>query len=265
MSVHPQSLFLALAGLHMTDDPTPLSGTSIVFVMGELGVGEAAARSVLQRNAAKGFIVRRKDGRKTFYTVSEPAREILLGGGRKMFVGERPRDWDGRWTLVRIQVPESKRALRHRLSSRLSWAGFGRIDGGTWVAPAKVDVEDILGEEACEVEPVVVYGELQPPTTDAMLVDAFDLDELGVAYEAFGKKWRACAVSGLSPTEALVRRVELHFDWLTLTRTDPQLPPELLPDDWPGFAQWQLFRELNERLGEIEEPALDQFFAGGLG
>ena len=265
MTVHPQSLFLALAGLHMTDDPTPLSGTSIVFVMGELGVGEAAARSVLQRNAAKGFILRHKDGRKTFYTVSERAKEILLGGGRKMFVGERSRDWDGRWTLVRIQVPESKRALRHKLSSRLSWAGFGRIDGGTWAAPTEVDVEGVLGEEACEVAPVVVYGELQPPTTDAMLVDAFDLDELAAQYVAFGKKWGKRDVARMSPNEALVRRVELHFDWLTLTRTDPQLPSELLPGDWPGFTQWQLFRELNEHLGEIEEPTLERFFAGELG
>lgn len=264
MPVHPQSLFLALAGLHMTGEPTPLSGASIVGVMGRLGVGEAAARSVLQRNAAKGFVIRAKDGRKTFYTVSDRAREILLEGGRKMFIGDRARPWDGKWTVVRIQVPESKRALRHKVSSRLSWAGFGRLDGGTWAAPAAVDVEQIFGEEASEVSPVVVYGETQPPTTDAMLVDAFDLAEVAGQYEAFGDKWGQCAVSELTAAEALVRRVELHFDWLTLTRSDPQLPAELLPGDWPGFVQWRLFTDLDEQLRAAEEPAVADFFAGEL-
>src|SRR5699024_6264327 len=126
MAVHPQSLFLALAGQHLLDESRPLSGTSIVFAMKRLGVGESAARSVLQRMAAKGFIDRHKEGRKTFYSLSDRGRRMLREGQEKMYSGWQPQDWDGRWTLVRVQVPESKRTLRHRISSKLSWAGFGR-------------------------------------------------------------------------------------------------------------------------------------------
>lgn len=264
MTVHPQSLFFALAGLHMLDDPRPLSGTSIVFVMGKLGVGESAARSVLQRMAAKEFIVRHKEGRKTFYTLSDRGRAILREGQEKMFAGWQPQDWDGRWTFVRIQVPESKRTLRHQMASRLSWAGFAQVDGGPWVAPGQHDVVAILGPEHSEISPIVVYGMPQPPTTDEMLVSAFDLEALATDYEAFGGKWRAVAPASLSPADALVKRVELHFDWLTLTRTDPQLPVVLLPQKWPGAVQGDLFRALNEGLDEAEKFVVHKLFSGEL-
>ncbi|MBM6590297.1 PaaX family transcriptional regulator C-terminal domain-containing protein [Brevibacterium sp. RIT 803] len=264
MTVHPQSLFFALAGLHMLDDPRPLSGASIVFVMGKLGVGESAARSLLQRMAAKKFVVRHKEGRKTFYTLSDRGRVILREGQEKMFAGWQPQDWDGRWTFVRIQVPESKRTLRHQMASRLSWAGFAQVDGGPWVAPGQHDVVAILGPEHSEISPIVVYGMPQPPTTDEVLVSSFDLEALAADYEAFGGKWRAVAPASLSPADALVKRVELHFDWLTLTRTDPQLPVVLLPQKWPGAVQGDLFRRLNEGLDEAEKFVLHKLFSGEL-
>lgn len=248
----------------MLDDDRPLSGASIVFVMGNLGVGESAARSVLQRNTVKKFINRHKEGRKTFYTLSSRARAILREGQQKMFAGWQPQAWDGQWTFVRIQVPESKRSLRHQMSSRLSWAGFGQVEGGTWVAPGPQDVAATLGPEQSEITPVVVYGRPQPPTTEQMLVSAFDLGELAERYEEFGEKWRDVNPESLSPVGALVKRVELHFDWLSLTRTDPQLPAALLPKDWPGTVQGELLRTLNDGLSEAEQPALAQFGAGDL-
>ena len=265
MTVHPQSLFFALAGLHMLDDPRPLSGASIVFVMGRLGVGESASRSVLQRMAAKKFIVRHKEGRKTFYTLSDRGRAILREGQEKMFAGWQPQDWDGQWTFVRIQVPESKRTLRHQMASRLSWAGFAQVDGGPWVAPGRHDVVAILGPEHSEISPIVVYGMPQQPTTEQTLVGSFDLDEQAREYDTFRRKWRDVDVDDLSPLRALVARVELHFDWLLLARTDPQLPVELLPRDWPGTVQGNRFRRIDERLAQIERSVNASFFSGELG
>src|SRR5699024_9574287 len=104
MAVHPQSPFRALAGRQLPDETRPLSGTSIVFAMKRLGVGESAARSVLQRMTAKGLIDRHKEGRKTFYSLSDRGRRILREGQEKMYSGWQPQGWDGRWTLVRVQV-----------------------------------------------------------------------------------------------------------------------------------------------------------------
>lgn len=264
MTVHPQSLFFALAGLHLLDDDRPLSGTSVVFVMNRLGMGESAARLVLQRMTAKGFIFRHKEGRKTFYALSDRAQGILREGQEKMFAGWQPQSWDGRWTFARIQVPESKRTIRHQMASRLSWAGFGQVDGGPWVAPGPHDVATILGAKAAELAPILVYGTPQLPTTSEMLVGAFGLDKLASGYVDFGHKWAAVVPDPLSPAEAVVKRVELHFDWLTLARTDPQLPVALLPKAWPGEVQGATLRGLDVELSNREESAVSSFFSGRL-
>src|SRR5699024_237013 len=136
--------------------------------------------------------------------------------------------------------------------------------GRTLVAPGCGDVADLLDAEAGEIDPIVFIGKPQPPTGDDLLVAAFDLADLAEDYAAFGRKWQAVDASSLTPTEALVRRIELHFDWLRLTRTDPQLPVSLLPQDWPGTAQGRRFKDLDAELGERESSVIAAFFAGDL-
>ncbi|RBP66063.1 PaaX family transcriptional regulator [Brevibacterium sanguinis] len=264
MTVHPQSLFLSLAGQHLLDVQHPLSGASIVEVMSELGVGASAARSVLHRMGVKGLIDRTKLGRRTYYSLSKRGRSILAEGREKMFKGGGGDGWDGTWTLVRVQVPEAKRALRHRVSTRLSWCGYGQLDGSTWVAPGRHAFLESLGDLGDELAPVVLVGRPQPPTTDEQLVAAFDIDDLAKAYQRFGEKWDGLDTTVLTPRQSLIARVELHHDWLTLTRTDPQLPMALLPQGWPGTTQERLFRALDGRLTEAESSVLDAFFAGEL-
>ncbi|WP_423057531.1 PaaX family transcriptional regulator C-terminal domain-containing protein [Brevibacterium linens] len=264
MDLRPQSLFFALVGEHLLESDRPLSGASIVLVMTRLGVGETAARSVVQRMTAKGFIAREKRGRKTFYTLTERGAQILGEGGRKMFADWQPDNWDGTWTMVRIQVPEARRSLRQKIWSQLSWSGFGQVDGGTWVAPGERELSSALDLEQAGVSPIVICGKPQPPTTDDQLVGAFDLDELAAEYAAFGSRWGKYDPDSASPVEALVTRVKLQCEWLGLTRADPQLPAQLLPEDWPGTGQARLFKELNGLMSRAEAPAVDGFFAGTL-
>lgn len=264
MDLRPQSLFFALVGEHLLESARSLSGASIVFVMKELGVGETAARSVLQRMTAKGFVARHKQGRKTFYTLTEIGSRILGEGGRKMFTGRNSDDWDGSWTMVRVQVPESRRSLRQKIWTQLSWAGFGQIDGGTWVAPGERELTSVPDAERLEVSPIVISGRPQPPTDNDVLVEAFELAALSKEYSAFGDRWQDFDPKVVSPVDALVVRVRLQCEWLGLTRMDPQLPASLLPENWPGKIQTQLFSRLNQSLSESEKPVLDDFFAGTL-
>ncbi len=213
---------------------------------------------------AKGFVARRKQGRKTFYTLTETGSRILGEGGRKMFADWQPDSWDGNWTMVRLQVPEARRSLRQKIWSQLSWAGFGQVDGGTWVAPGEQELPSALDLGRAGVSPIVICGKPQPPTTDDQLVGAFDLDELSAEYAAFGDRWGQYDPESASPVEALVARVKLQCEWLGLTRADPQLPAQLLPEGWPGTRQARLFKDLNDQMSRTEASVVDDFFAGTL-
>lgn len=275
-TAHPQSLLMSLVGMHLLDTDRPLSGTSVVVVLGRLGIAEPAVRSVLQRMTARGLIARHKQGRRTYYSPTPRGRAILEDGRAKMFHRWRDGAWDGRWTFVGLTVPERRRTLRHRVGSRLGWAGFARIPGGMWVAPGRHDVPAILGRtmtdgageaeggDAGGLSPVVVHGLPAAPTTDAQLVEAFDLTAVAKGFLDFLDTWGGLCTADLDPVTALVTRLRLHEEWLAQTRTDPQLPARLLPVDWPGGAAGDLFRQRDWELAEQERPALENFFAGTL-
>src|SRR5215470_16720461 len=90
----------------------------------------------LARAAAEGWLVSERVGRRARWGLTPPGRRLLTEGAQRIYEfgrGERP--WDGRWLVLLVSVPEVKRDLRHRLRTRLSWAGFGSPEAGVWVSP----------------------------------------------------------------------------------------------------------------------------------
>ncbi|MEO3842923.1 hypothetical protein [Streptomyces sp. B22F1] len=64
---------------------------------------------------------------------------MLRDGLRKLEAEVVDREWDGRWTLLAFSVPETRRADRHALRTRLGWAGFAPLRSGLWVSPGTAD------------------------------------------------------------------------------------------------------------------------------
>ncbi|GGF94412.1 PaaX family transcriptional regulator [Rhodococcoides trifolii] len=258
----PQSLLLAFLGMHLLWKPIAISGASIVDVFGWLGVGQAAARSLLARMTDRGMLDRHKIGRKTYYSLTPDGATILDDGSRKVWRGAGHSSWDGQWTTVVLSVPEDSRHLRHRARSRLGWAGFGNTSLGLWVAPGRHDVAAILGTEFDGADITVMVGRTVAPTTDRSLVaSAFDLDEIARGYVAFGSRWSSLVAEDLTASDAFATRVRLQAQWLSLGRSDPLLPASLLPDRWPAEDAEKLFRRLDATLDRasigIEASGLD--------
>ena len=243
LDVTPQSLLLAFLGMHLLWRPIAISGASIVDVFGWLEVGPAATRSLLARMTDRGLLERHKVGRKTYYSLTESGTSLLENGSKKVWRGVGDADWDGLWTSVAISVPEDSRHLRHRARSRLNWAGFGTTPSGLWVAPRRHDVAAILGSDFAEVDLTVMVGRVMPPTTDETLVtSAFDLSEISTRYTEFIARWHDIDMSTSSREFAFGTRIRLQAEWLSITRTDPLLPTQLLPNAWPAGDAERLFR-----------------------
>jgi phenylacetic acid degradation operon negative regulatory protein len=87
---------------------------------------------------------------------------------------------------------------------------------------------------------------------------AWNLDELGAAYERFieEQQQRLATVTARSrDEEAYAARFRLVHAWRSFLFRDPQLPPELLPERWPGTAAASFFDRHAARL----RPAADRF------
>ncbi len=62
----------------------------------------------------------------------------------------------------------------------------------------------------------------------------------------------------MGPAEALVAHTELMARWRTLAGSDPYLPDELLPADWPLAAVRRRFVDVYDGLGPLGELRVRQ-------
>ena len=105
---------------------------ALLDALGALGVEERTARQAVWRSAERGLLESERIGRRTRWALSDPARRLLTEGSRRIYsLHRQPRPWDGRWLLLFVSVPESQRDLRHRMRTRLGWAGFASAGPGS--------------------------------------------------------------------------------------------------------------------------------------
>jgi phenylacetic acid degradation operon negative regulatory protein len=102
--------------------------SAFIDVLGRLGIEEKAARQALMRTAADNWLSSERVGRRTVWRLTPAAERLLRDGTERIFSFTAVAgDWDGRWTIVIARTPETERAARHMVRTRLRWAGFGTV------------------------------------------------------------------------------------------------------------------------------------------
>jgi phenylacetic acid degradation operon negative regulatory protein len=179
--------------------------------------------------------------------------------GRRRWIysfGE-PWDWDGRWLVLILRVPEARREVRHRLRTRLAWAGLGSMGSGVWLTP-HVERETelrgvVLGAPAAEATSFVAFlGRFGAP--EDVAAEAWELDAVREHYEAFIEDF--AAIRPTSPEAFFRIQTLLVHAWRKFPFLDPDLPAELLPAGWPRRRALELFASRHARWSQ---PAQDYF------
>ena len=252
----PTSLLLTLFGDYWFERPEPLPSAAIVGLLGDFGVSEAAARAALSRMVKHRLLLPSRSGRNTGYRLTARTVTVLGDGLARMtaFGGESG-DWNGLWHIVVVDDARLSRSLRDAVRARMEWLGFARLVDGMWLSPwdrlsAALDelrslgVEDVttLTARGADAAP----GRIRPE-------QAWDLVGLAAEYRAFiaeaVRLWDALDAGSIQPEEALVHRTQLTDEWLALANSDPDLPAELLPSEWPRAQAREIFVETHEALG----------------
>src|SRR3989440_650587 len=235
-----RGLWLTVLGEFLLPHGGWVPTSAFLDVLGRLGVEEKASRQAVMRTAADGMLTSQRQGRRTLWALTPAAEEFLADGADRIygFQATQP-EWDGRWLIVLARVPESERAARHVLRTRLSWAGFGSPAPGVWISThvdrAK-EAERVL-DEAGVADAQIFLAEHHAGGDPAVMVrEAWDLDAVERGYEAF------IAEFGRSRGgDPLVRTVQLVHAWRRFPRTDPALPARLLPAGWSGMRAAKVF------------------------
>ena len=160
--------------------------------------------------------------------------------------------------LAVFSVPETERARRHTLRSRLSWLGFGNVAPGVWIAPVHLadETRDVLARlELSHYVDLFAARHLDVEELRAHVSRWWDVDLLQASYAAYVKRWRPVLRSWrhrrrTDAERAFADYVHTLTAWRRLPYLDPGLPSELLPAGWPGQEAADVFFALRDRLAD---------------
>lgn len=232
---------------------------TLIELMESLGVQPKATRQSLARLAESGWLERTKVGRRTRWHLTETSRTLLESGAERIYgFGQIQRIWDGHWSVLFASLPEGHATSRHRLRARLGWAGYASFEPGAWISPW-IDHEDaavrVLNDLGMGVATsfVAELGQLGDGRDIASRTWA--LDEVGAQYREFMETTPSCGVASArdgddagASAEAARQLTLLVHRWRRFPFLDPELPAELLPDDWLGAPAAELFADRRAAL-----------------
>ncbi len=219
--------------------------SAVLAVFARMGIAEKATRQALMRTSQAGWLTSEHDGRRARWVLTPAARRMLTDGAERIYSFGRPADWDQRWVVVSVRIPESDRRARHVVRTRLTWAGFGALAAGLWISPHSrraSEAERVLRDAGVGDEANVFVAERTGlGDLKTMVATAWDLPSVEAEYEMFTAEFR-----GPDPADVLVRQIELVHAWRRFPSIDPALPGELLPARWTGAQAALLFAQRHE-------------------
>jgi len=258
-----RSLLLTILGEYVLPRSSPVWQETLVGGLESVGYTQHAARQALARTAREGWLTTERVGRRARVALSQPTAALLRSGAERIYSFGDRWEWDGRWLVLVLRVPEERREVRHQLRTRLAWAGLGSLGGGVWLTPhAERDAElaaAITEEPAAEGTSFVAsLGSLGSPAK--LAAAAWDLDRVREHYEAFIEDFGG--VRPTSPESCFRMQTLLVHAWRKFPFLDPDLPTEVLPTGWPRPRAHELFVHRHRRWQPGALEYLDELESG---
>ncbi|MES0882135.1 PaaX family transcriptional regulator C-terminal domain-containing protein [Roseibium sp. SCP14] len=215
------------------------------------GVNESLVRTAVSRLVSKGQLEGQREGRRSFYALTTPAREEYHLAA-DLFFGAPDEDCDWIFSYCPRVADQSE----------LKKQGFVSLGGHVFAG----------AERPGRTYPGVAFrSRAVTPESDELkqLVNSsFELAPLAAEYRGFLQKFEPLAEeiqlvnAGQS---ALLFRIALVHAYRHIRLRDPRLPKSVLPQDWPGFAARHLFAELYIALSKLADTHIGQSFLNQAG
>jgi phenylacetic acid degradation operon negative regulatory protein len=221
-----------LLGAH----PAWASSSELVTLTADFDIKEPTLRVALTRMVSAGDLVRSANG----YRLSER----LLARQRRQDDALDPRlkPWDGTWTTLVITSVGSDARSRASIRTTLHDRRFGELREGVWMRPDNLERQatgDLLDRlrvlVARDEDPAGLSGEL------------WDLP----AWARVGRQ----LLDQMRDAKDTPRRFVAAAGAVRHLLTDPVLPEELLPENWPGVELRRAYHDFAADLAALRDES----------
>jgi phenylacetic acid degradation operon negative regulatory protein len=216
-----------LLGAH----PAWASASELIRLTADFGIKETTLRVALTRMVSAGDLIRSADG----YRLSDR----LLGRQRRQDEAMRPRvkAWHGDWAVLIVTSVGTDARTRAALRIAMHHSRFGELREGVWMRPDNLDLE-LDDEVAARVRGLKARDEA-PAELAGQLWDLSGWADTGRSL-----------VDGMSMATDIPGRFVVAAAMVRHLLTDPMLPDELLPAQWPGSALRAAYHDFATELSE---------------
>lgn len=266
MTDHPpraKSLVMTLFG----DVITPHGGRvwlgSLIELLAPFGISDRLVRTSVFRLAEEGWLDAQREGRRSLYALNPSAAPRFERAYQRIYTPS-VREWDGQWTLLFATSGTITAEQRAGLRKELLWQGFGMIAPSVFGHPNTdaETLEEILARVG--VKDSVFVCKASDSTTVAarplreLVEQCWELSSVIADYKQLSEHFAAVPKllggrSELAPEHAFVLRTLLVHEYRRMQLHDPQLPLELLPENWPGKIAYELCRDVYRSTWESAE------------
>jgi len=269
--LRPQAVMLTLYGDYLLNRGVEIGIGSLIKLLNNLGLSQQAVRSAVSRMCRAGLLKVRRVGRKSYYSLTEEGHSLLTRGAQRIFQRKNTH-WGGTWNIVTYSIPEQKRQARDRLRLELTWMGYGSLSEATWISPYDLTKEvENLADRLQVKDYVQIFQARSQGFTDPKEIVSlgWDLSRIHGKYASFIEKYqpkledhlrRLRAGEPIEPSECFVERFGLIHEYRKLPFFDPDLPAELLPENWLRPKAAALFREYHDLLADKANKYFDSVF-----
>ena len=258
-----RSLLLTILGEYVLPRGEPVWQETLVGALVSVGYSSHAARQALARSVRDGWLETSRVGRRARVSLSDRAAALLATGASRIYSFGSPWEWDGRWLVLILRVPEERREVRHQLRTRLAWAGLGSMGGGVWLTPhvsREAELQDAVGSAPAALTTSFVASLGVFGRGSDVAAAAWDLDGVRSQYQAFIDDFASIRPSS---GEAFFRmQTLLVHAWRKFPFLDPDLPAELLPAGWPRRRAHELFTGRHAAWSDAACAWFDELEAG---
>ncbi|TWC77227.1 PaaX family transcriptional regulator [Rhizobium sp. SJZ105] len=211
---------------------------NLIEACAEVGISETLVRTAVSRLMAAGQLTGEREGRRSYYRLTETAQADFAAAARLLFGPSDPPQW--RFVYLGGRALEADTKL-------LEHAGYTRL-GPHLLMGARSHQQLSEGSIVFTADAVGANFGLRE-----LAAEYWDLSKYAKAYDDFLQRFRRFsdlieAGEKLSPIEHLAARLILVHQYRIIVLHDPQLPASALPADWPHTEVRRLFATLYIRL-----------------
>lgn len=254
-----RSTLLTILGEYVLPHSTGVWQETLVTAMQTMGYKPQTARQAVTRSVKAGWLQSEKAGRASRLQLTARCRSMLRDGARRIYSFGTPREPSDQWLLLLVRVPERTREVRHRLRTRLSWAGCGSLGNGVWITPHIERERELSAIAQSERAAEIMSFRVQPTTISnahSVILQAWELDTVASAYRAFTSRFQS--VDPVAPADVFRAHTQLVHAWRKFPYLDPELPADMLPARWPQQHARELFEQRRTAWHAIAESYFRQ-------